>query len=86
MKDRTNMPKDKIKIKKGGIYSIDNKANGYYEKHLACFFGILRLSVPRDRKGEFYPCILLDRWEKAKEMLKPFHRFLSIINIHKKMI
>ncbi|MFN3740959.1 MAG: transposase [Thermodesulfovibrionales bacterium] len=38
--------------------SIENKANGYYERELACFLGSLGLSVPRDRKGEFRSAIL----------------------------
>jgi len=52
--------------------SINNKANGYYERQLACFLGSLGLSVPRDRKGEFRPCILPDKWEKADESFQEF--------------
>lgn len=52
--------------------SIDNKANGFYERQLACFLGSLGLSVPRDRKGEFRPSILPDRWEKADESFQDF--------------
>jgi len=52
--------------------SINNKANGYYERQLACFLGSLGLSVPRDRKGEFRPSILPDKWEKADESFQEF--------------
>ncbi|WP_440871030.1 IS256 family transposase [Thermodesulfovibrio yellowstonii] len=52
--------------------SIDNKANGFYERQLACFLGSLGLSVPRDRKGEFRPSILPDRWEKADDSFQDF--------------
>ncbi|WP_022856101.1 transposase, partial [Thermodesulfobacterium thermophilum] len=44
--------------------SIDNKANGYYERQLACFLGNLGISVPRDRKSEFRPAILPPEWQK----------------------
>lgn len=41
--------------------SIDNKANGYYDRQLSCFLGNLGLTIPRDRKGEFRPAILPQR-------------------------
>ncbi len=47
--------------------SIDNKANGYYERQLACFLGNLGISVSRDRKSEFRPAILPSEWQKANE-------------------
>lgn len=52
--------------------SLDNKANGYYERQLACFLGNLGLSVPRDRKGEFRPSILPPEWQKADESFQDF--------------
>ena len=36
----------------------DNKANGYYERNLACSLGNLNLKVPRDRLGDFRSFIL----------------------------
>ena len=47
--------------------SIENKANGYYERQLACFLGNLGLSIPGDRKSEFRPAILPAEWQKADE-------------------
>jgi len=52
--------------------SIDNKANGYYERQLACFLGNLGISVPRDRKSEFRPAILPSEWQKADESFQEF--------------
>ncbi len=65
--------------------SIDNKANGYYERELACFLGNLgigvpkklltfwgALSVPRDRKGEFRPATLPPEWQRADESFQDF--------------
>jgi transposase-like protein len=52
--------------------SIDNKANGYYERQLACFLGNLGISVPRDRKSEFRPAILPPEWQKADESFQDF--------------
>jgi putative transposase len=53
--------------------SIDNKANGYYERQLACFLGNLGISVPRDRKSEFRPAILPSEWQKADESFQEFY-------------
>ena len=52
--------------------SIDNKANGYYERQLACFLGNLGISVPRDRKSEFRPAILPSEWQKGDESFQEF--------------
>lgn len=52
--------------------SIDNKANGYYDRQLACFLGSVGLSVPRDRKGEFRPSILPPEWQKWDENFQDF--------------
>jgi putative transposase len=52
--------------------SIDNKANGYYERQLACFLGNLGISVPRDRKSEFRPAILPSEWQKANQSFQEF--------------
>ncbi len=52
--------------------SIDNKANGYYERQLACFLGNLGISVPRDRKSEFRPAVLPSEWQKADESFQEF--------------
>lgn len=52
--------------------SIDNKANGYYERQLACFLGNLGISVPRDRRSEFRPAILPPEWQKADESFQDF--------------
>ncbi|MDI1473073.1 transposase, partial [Thermodesulfovibrio sp. 1176] len=52
--------------------SIDNKANGYYERQLACFLGNLGISVPRDRKSEFRQAILPVEWQKANESFQEF--------------
>ncbi|ODA44656.1 Mobile element protein [Thermodesulfovibrio sp. N1] len=52
--------------------SIDNKANGYYERQLACFLGNLGISVPRDRKSEFRQAILPAEWQKANESFQEF--------------
>ncbi len=51
---------------------IDNKANGYYERQLACFLGNLGLSVPRDRNGEFRPEILPCEWQRADDSVEEF--------------
>ncbi|MFN3739536.1 MAG: IS256 family transposase [Thermodesulfovibrionales bacterium] len=51
---------------------LDNKANGYYERQLACFLGNLGLSVPRDRKGEFRPAILPGQWQRADDSFEDF--------------
>lgn len=50
----------------------DNKANGYYERQLACFLGKLALSVPRDRKGEFRPAILPPEWKRTDGNFEEF--------------
>jgi len=52
--------------------SIENKANGYYERQLACFLGNLGLSIPRDRKSEFRPAILPAEWQKVDESFQDF--------------
>ena len=52
--------------------NIENKANGYCDRKLACLFGNLDLSVPRDRKGEFRPAILPSEWQKADESFESF--------------
>ncbi|WP_423837406.1 transposase, partial [Thermodesulfovibrio thiophilus] len=52
--------------------SIENKANGYYERQLACFLGNLGLSIPGDRKSEFRPAILPAEWQKADESFQDF--------------
>ncbi|MBC7334402.1 MAG: IS256 family transposase [Actinobacteria bacterium] len=52
--------------------SIDNKANGYYERQLACFLGNLGISVPRDRKSEFRPQILPSEWQRVDESFQEF--------------
>lgn len=52
--------------------SVENKANGYYERQLACFLGDLGISVPRDRKSEFRPAILPQEWQKADESFQDF--------------
>ena len=43
-----------------------NKANGFYERELACLFGLLNLNIPRDRECLFRPSILPDKWKKEK--------------------
>ncbi len=52
--------------------SVENKANGYYDRKLACLFGNLNLSVPRDRKGDFRPFILPGEWQKADATFEEF--------------
>jgi|YNPBryunderm2012_1023409.scaffolds.fasta_scaffold22677_2 transposase-like protein len=52
--------------------SVENKANGYYDRKLACLFGNLDLAVPRDRKGEFRPAILPSEWQKTDESFEDF--------------
>ncbi len=42
-----------------------NKANGFYERDLACLFGLLNLNIPRDRHSLFRPSILPDKWKKT---------------------
>jgi len=45
----------------------DNKANGYYERNLACSLGNLNLKVPRDRLGDFRPFILPSPYRRATD-------------------
>jgi len=45
----------------------DNKANGYYERNLACSLGNLNLKVPRDRLGDFRPFILPPPYKRATD-------------------
>ena len=44
-----------------------NKANGYYERNLACSLGNLNLKVPRDRLGDFRPFILPSPYRRATD-------------------
>jgi len=48
----------------------ENKANGYYERGLACALGKLGLSVPRDRKGDFRSAVMPDLWQRSDESLQ----------------
>ena len=52
---------------KGSNTSSKNKANGYYDRHLGCSLGNLRLSVPRGRLGEFRPFLLLEPYQRTNE-------------------
>ncbi len=52
--------------------STENKANGYYDRNLACLFGNLALSIPGDRKGEFRPSILPSQWQRVDDSFEDF--------------
>lgn len=45
--------------------SDSNKANGYYTRSMNTGSFRLDLQVPRDRKGEFRPSVLPDRWKRS---------------------
>ena len=49
-----------------------NKANGFYERELACLFGLLNLNVPRDREALFRSSILPDKWKKTDSKFDEF--------------
>lgn len=62
-----------LMVKEREIYlreQADNKANGYYDRSLACALGKLGLSIPRDRNNNFRPAILPDGWQRADESLQ----------------
>ena len=42
----------------------DNKANGFYDRNIACNLGNLNLLVPRDRNSSFRSAILPDAWQR----------------------
>jgi len=45
--------------------SDSNKANGYYNRSLTTGTFKLDLKVPRDRRGEFRPSVLPDKWKRS---------------------
>ncbi len=47
--------------------NINDKGNGYYERKLGTPVGILGLSVPRDRDGDFRPQVLPSRYKRDSE-------------------
>lgn len=48
----------------------DNKANGYYDRKLACALGNIGLSVPRDRNGGFRPTVIPELWQRSDDSLQ----------------
>jgi len=56
--------------------TTENKANGYYERQLACFLGNLGLSIPRDRKSEFRRQFFL---QSGRKLMKVFRTLFSIL-------
>ncbi len=56
LKEVTAILLRKVMEKEGEMYlrqSTDNKANGFYQRSLACLLGNLNLNVPWDRKSDF---------------------------------
>jgi transposase-like protein len=50
----------------------DNKANGFYERNIACNLGNLNLSVPRDRNSSFRSAIMPDHWQRGDASYNEF--------------
>jgi transposase-like protein len=56
--------------------SSGNKANGYYPRTLATPLGTLELDVPKDRKNDFRPYILPEKWRRVEDS---YDRLLSAL-------
>ena len=50
----------------------DNKANGFYDRNIACNLGNLNLLVPRDRNSSFRSAILPDAWQRGDNSYNEF--------------
>lgn len=50
----------------------DNKANGFYDRNIACNLGNLNLLVPRDRNSSFRSTILPDAWQRGDNSYNEF--------------
>lgn len=53
------------------------QANGYYERKVACFLGSLRVSLPRDRKGQFRPPFCQTSGREQMNLFRNFFKFCS---------
>lgn len=51
---------------------VNNKANGYYDRDIACNLGNLNLSVPRDRNSNFRSAIMPDHWQRGDSSYSDF--------------
>ena len=50
----------------------DNKANGFYDRSIACNLGNLNLLVPRDRNSSFRSAILPNAWQRGDNSYNEF--------------
>jgi transposase-like protein len=66
------MQKEREIFLRSSIAEESNKANGFYDRGIACNLGNLNLLIPRDRNSSFRSAVMPGHWKRGDESYQEF--------------